>query len=83
MSKNGVPDDIQNLGFEEALEDLEKIVRNLELGQGNLDDAMNAYERGAQLKKHCELQLAEAKTRVEKISFADSGAASVEPMETG
>lgn len=83
MSDTGVPDDIKKLGFEEALEELEKIVRNLESGQGKLDDAINAYERGAQLKKHCESQLAEAKTRVEKISFADNGAATVEPSEIG
>jgi exodeoxyribonuclease VII small subunit len=81
MSDNGVPDEIKSLGFEEALEELEKIVRNLESGQGKLDDAINAYERGAQLKKHCESQLAEAKTRVEKISFSDDGGAAVEPTE--
>ncbi|MFT6580906.1 MAG: exodeoxyribonuclease VII small subunit [Alphaproteobacteria bacterium] len=81
MSENGVPEEISKLGFEEALGELEKIVRDLESGQGALDDAITAYERGAQLKKHCETQLAEAKTRVEKISFSQNGDAAVEPAK--
>ncbi|MBL4721576.1 MAG: exodeoxyribonuclease VII small subunit [Alphaproteobacteria bacterium] len=83
MSENGVPDDIEKLSFEEALTELEKIVRDLESGQGALDDAISAYERGALLKKHCETQLAEAKTRVEKISFSQNGEAGVEPASIG
>jgi exodeoxyribonuclease VII small subunit len=62
------PDDISALGFEEAMKELEKIVRDLESGQVKLDDAVKAYERGAALKKHCEAKLTEARTKVEKIT---------------
>ncbi len=64
------PDDIAALGFEEAMKELERIVRDLESGQVKLDDAVKAYERGAALKKHCEAKLAEARAKVEKITGA-------------
>ena len=62
------PDDIAALGFEEAMKELERIVRDLESGQVRLDDAVKAYERGAALKKHCESKLADARAKVEKIT---------------
>ncbi len=61
-------DDIAKLGFEEAMRELEDIVRRLESGQVKLDDAVKAYERGAALRKHCESKLADAKMKVEKIT---------------
>lgn len=67
MSKS---EDMSALGFEEAMKELEKIVRDLESGQVRLDDAVKAYERGAALKKHCEAKLADARAKVEKITGA-------------
>ena len=64
------PEDIAVLGFEEAMKELEKIVRDLESGQVKLDDAVKAYERGAALKKHCEAKLTDARAKVEKITGA-------------
>ena len=46
--------EISEMSFEEALEELEAIVRALEGGKGKLEEAISAYERGAQLKVHCE-----------------------------
>lgn len=68
MAKNPIPADIAALGFEEAMKELERIVRELESGQVKLDDAVKAYERGTALKSHCESKLAEARTKVEKIT---------------
>ena len=45
----------------------EQIVRRLEAGQVKLDEAILSYERGAQLKQHCERKLNEAQQRVERI----------------
>ena len=70
---------VSNLSFEDALAELEAIVRGLEAGGGKLDDAIGAYERGIALKKHCEAKLTEAKAKVDKISFDKSGAAGLEP----
>ncbi len=74
--------EIAALSFEDALKELEAIVKQLEQGQVKLDDAISAYERGAQLKAHCEKKLAEAKMKVEKIVFSD-GAVSTQPADLG
>jgi exodeoxyribonuclease VII small subunit len=59
--------DIAALSFEDALAQLEAIVRGLESGQQKLEDAITAYERGAALKTHCEAKLAQAEARVQAI----------------
>ncbi|MEW5727460.1 MAG: exodeoxyribonuclease VII small subunit [Pseudomonadota bacterium] len=74
-----LPPDIASLSFEEALAELDKIVRQLETGATRLDDAINAYERGALLKRHCETKLKEAQAKVERISFGPDGSVAVEP----
>ena len=76
-------EDIEALGFEDALNELEQIVRSLESGEGKLDDAIQSYERGAALKKHCETKLAEAKNRIEKITFSSDGSAVTAPADNG
>ncbi|HTZ72212.1 MAG TPA: exodeoxyribonuclease VII small subunit [Acetobacteraceae bacterium] len=58
---------ITSLSFEDALAELERIVRGLEGGQQKLEDAITAYERGTALKRHCEAKLAEAEARVQAI----------------
>lgn len=73
--------EIENLSFEEALAQLEEIVRQLESGSGKLDDAISAYEKGALLKRHCEAKLAEAKAKVDKISLAPDGNVTAQPTE--
>ena len=73
--------DIAAMSFEDALAELEAIVRGLEEGKGNLEDAIGAYERGAALKRHCERKLNEAKAKVEKISIGPDGAAQLESMD--
>lgn len=75
-------DDISRLGFEEAMRELEDIVRRLESGQVKLDDAVRAYERGAALRKHCEAKLADAKMKVEKITGGGGKPVSAVPIET-
>ncbi|MDA8050454.1 MAG: exodeoxyribonuclease VII small subunit [Rhodospirillales bacterium] len=63
----GVAPDVAALSFEEALAELERIVRGLEGGQLKLEEAITAYERGAALRRHCESKLAEAEARVAAI----------------
>ncbi len=81
MTEQKIPTDIKAMKFEDALGELEKIVRSLEAGDTKLDDAISAYERGALLKAHCEAKLAEAKARVDKISLAAGGEATSEPAD--
>ena len=78
--KKEIPADIAALGFEEALTELEGIVRRLESGSGKLDEAIAAYERGALLKLHCEAKLREAQARVDKIVVGADGQVKTEPL---
>jgi exodeoxyribonuclease VII small subunit len=78
MAETALLAEIPAMSFEEALEELEGIVRQLEAGRFRLDDSINAYERGAQLKRHCEAKLAEAKAKVEKIALAADGSLKTE-----
>ena len=66
---------ITDLTFEQALEQLEKIVSELESGQAPLERSIDIYERGAQLKAHCESRLQAARLRVEKIVVGPGGEA--------
>lgn len=83
MSETGLPADIAAMSFEDALAELEGIVRRLESGQVKLDDAIQSYERGAQLKRHCETKLNEAQQRVDRIVIGSDGAVTVEPAKLG
>jgi len=78
---DGVPPDIAGMNFEDALAELEQIVRRLEGGQVKLDEAIMSYERGAQLKRHCERKLNEAQQRVDRIVIGPEGAVGVEPAK--
>jgi exodeoxyribonuclease VII small subunit len=61
---------IAALSFEDALAELDRIVRGLEGGQQKLEDAISAYERGAMLRRHCEAKLTAAEQRVQVIVAA-------------
>lgn len=74
-----LPPDISQLSFEEALAELESIVKRLETGATRLDDAIAAYERGAKLRAHCEARLKEAQARVEKIVLGPDGSVATQP----
>ncbi len=81
MADDKIPSDIARLSFEDALSELETIVRQLEDGKGELDQAIKTYERGAQLKRHCEAKLQEAQIKVEKVVLGPGGAVGVEPAD--
>jgi exodeoxyribonuclease VII small subunit len=68
---------IAEMTFEAALKELEGLVRRLEDGQVNLEEAVVAYERGMQLKTYCEDKLRQARMRIEQISFAADGTPTV------
>ena len=81
MTDPTVPADITAMSFEDALAELEQIVRRLEGGQVRLDDAIQCYERGAQLKQHCEAKLNEAQQRVDRIVIGADGTVAAEPAK--
>ncbi|MDW3206735.1 MAG: exodeoxyribonuclease VII small subunit [Alphaproteobacteria bacterium] len=73
--------DIEKLSFEEAMSELEAIVRKLESGEIKLEESIDAYERGSRLKEHCQEKLKNAKARIDKISIGPDGAARAEPAD--
>jgi|BEDMetMinimDraft_2_1075160.scaffolds.fasta_scaffold00603_7 exodeoxyribonuclease VII small subunit len=72
--ENGPFADIAGLSFEEALAELERIVKSLEEGRQKLEEALAAYERGTRLRKYCEAKLAEVENRIEVIVAGEDGA---------
>ena len=74
-------DPLETMSFEEALKELEAIVRRLEEGKTSLDEAINAYERGASLRIHCEKKLKDARLRVEHIVVGTDGTITTKPID--
>ncbi len=82
MTKENEIKDIAALSFEQALDQLEKIVNDLERGDVALDESIKTYERGEALKRHCATLLQAAEDKVEKIRVgADGTAKGTEPLD--
>ena len=64
---------ITDMSFEVALSEMEALVARLESGQASLEDSIALYERGAQLKAHCETRLKQAQMRVDQIVEGPGG----------
>jgi exodeoxyribonuclease VII small subunit len=54
--------------FEEGLQQLETIVKEMESGELPLERALDLFERGMKLSEACRKQLEEAETRVEILT---------------
>ena len=65
--------DIANMSFEDALRALEEIVGKLERGDVPLDQSINLYERGEELRAACQKRLDAAQARIEKIVTGADG----------
>jgi exodeoxyribonuclease VII small subunit len=66
--------------FEECLERLEKIVKELEKGEVPLEKSLTLFEEGMQLSATCRKQLEEAEGKVE-ILLKQNGKLQTEPFE--
>ena len=66
-------DPVEEMSFEQALAELETIVRSLEQGSAPLDESIELYQRGDKLKRHCEARLKAAQERIEKIALGPDG----------
>jgi exodeoxyribonuclease VII small subunit len=74
-------EDFSKLSFEQALQQLEAIVQQLEKGQVPLEESIAFYEKGTALKSHCEAKLRDAEARIEKIVVGPGGTPSVAPLD--
>lgn len=57
----------KTLKFEEAMKELEIIVKKLEDNQVELDAAINLYKEGLELSKWCEARLNDAEKQITEI----------------
>ncbi len=71
----------QDMNFEEAMTELEQVVRRLEDGRVPLEQAIGSYERGAALKARCEVLLKEARLTVQEIYKSKEGAVDIKPSD--
>ncbi|KQI70003.1 exodeoxyribonuclease VII small subunit [Loktanella sp. DSM 29012] len=73
---------VNEMTFEDAIKELERVVGQLERGDVALDDSIALYERGAALKARCEAKLSEAEEKVAKITVGPDGqAAGLGPLD--
>ena len=72
----------KNLNFDQALAELEKVVRDLEDGQTSLDDALARYEHGVAVLRRGYSLLQQAEQRIVKLMGVDGeGKALTQPFE--
>lgn len=64
---------VDEMSFEQAMAELEKVLGQLERGDVALDESIALYERGAALKARCETKLKEAEEKVAAITLDGDG----------
>lgn len=67
MPKTLKPTAVADLTFEQALEELDGLVRAMEAGELPLDDAIAAYKRGAELAQYCQNRLTQAEQQMKVL----------------
>jgi exodeoxyribonuclease VII small subunit len=66
-TSGGTPKPVAELSFEQALDELDALVRRMEAGELSLDDSIAAYRRGAELARFCQAKLAAAEQEIKKL----------------
>ena len=64
---------IQDLDFEDAMDQLNEIIQGLESGDVKLSESVEKFELGSQLAKHCKKLLDDAETRINAIKIDKMG----------
>jgi exodeoxyribonuclease VII small subunit len=62
---------VKDLSFEQAMQEFESVVKELESGEGGLDGAIAKYEYGVELKTYLNKKLEQAKLKIDKIVDKD------------
>ncbi len=73
---------LEKMKFEEAMDELEKIVGEMEEGGLTLEESIDKFERGIKLSQICAKQLEKAELKVDKLTRAADGGIESEPFET-
>lgn len=67
--------------FEASLEELERIVRDLEQGELTLEKSLELFEQGVKLSRECQDRLNQAERRIEILMRDNHGRATVSPFD--
>ena len=73
-------EEVEKMSFEESIETLEGLVKDLEAGGIDLDRSIEIYEKAVILRNHCREILDEGERRIKKI-MESSGSIKVEDLE--
>ena len=63
----------KTVSFENAIERLEEIVRSLESGDAELENALKLYEEGIGLVRSCTEQLEKAEQKIKAVQLQSDG----------
>ena len=67
--------------FESSLEELERIVRELEQGELTLEKSLELFEQGVKLSRECQERLNQAERRIEILMRDSQGRATVSAFD--
>ena len=67
--------------FESSLEELERIVRELEQGELTLEKSLELFEQGVRLSRECQERLNQAERRIEMLTRDNQGRAIITAFE--
>jgi exodeoxyribonuclease VII small subunit len=73
QKKKNEKNEITDLSFEQAIENLTGIVDRIETGQVSLAESLQQYEKGMAMIKHCRDILLDAEKRIEQIAENEEG----------
>jgi exodeoxyribonuclease VII small subunit len=74
------PPEVHSLSYEDALTELDSLIKRLESGSIDLADSIACYERGAALAAHCSRLLEATEQKVERLVLGPDGKPSEEPL---
>ena len=80
MNKSNKYPDIEKLSLEKAMQELEIIVSDLESGSIELEESIEKYQRGIQLRKHCDQKLKDANLKIDQIEIDKDGNVTEKPF---
>lgn len=72
---------IDKLTFEEAMTQLEEVIRDLEDESISLDSAMEKFEIGVKLSEYCLKKLNEAEKKIEELTRSENGKLKVSEID--
>ena len=75
------PETNNSQNFETSLEELERIVRELERGDLPLEKSLELFEQGVKLSRACQERLSEAERRIEILIRDNHGRPTVRPFQ--